>query len=298
MAANILSLPPEMLRNVFLFLDGRSLIACRRVCKYWYTEIDTIPLNWQSFCKSEMRRNIYVDLLIKHDPNAAGLSNEEWKKIYSDWVNPRKMVAGKVRHISYGLPGPSHYHIQGLTTHCNLVFVQFFAEVRNEVLVLMLDGLLEGGFSITLVFSINPPWEEIHPIIKEEDYLLNLIRPARYNIPVGCCHSSHTKYASEYLQREVTRLVLSNCVEHSAFVKANCVPTYYRQHGSLIIVSTNTGDMFFFRETDEGEENELLTVTPTKVENIISIDVAWTPSEFVVVFASVSIVGTVSFPLS
>lgn len=298
--SHISDLPSEMMRNIFSYLDGRSLLNCRIVSKSWNSEIDDKLLKWHQFCQSEMRRSIYVDLLIKHDPNGRGLSDADWRNIYLMWLNPKDIVKD-VAFVKV-LPNPSWNpitnKIQGVTTHDNLILVQLFVkvaeEVRDEVHVWILHGHLVAGDSpvFTRRFRINPPVEEVHPFPNLQK--LKLIRAARYNIPMGCCDKKYEKNASEYLQREVSRRVLSNCVEHRIFNKYNCTPTYYRQHGSFVIVGTNIGTLFCFHETAKGTENKLLIVIPTDVVDIISIDVAWSATHFFIVFANSDKLGTVA----
>lgn len=85
-------LPNELLLYVLAFLDGASLVRCKRVCKQWQTVVTAILMHgkalWRMMCLSEIDPEVLSELqgqrpsLDRHDCDRLEL---DWFKTYKSW---------------------------------------------------------------------------------------------------------------------------------------------------------------------------------------------------------------------
>uniref|UniRef100_A0A023G294 Putative conserved secreted protein n=1 Tax=Amblyomma parvum TaxID=251391 RepID=A0A023G294_AMBPA len=84
----MVQLPNELLLHILAFLDGASLVRCKRVCKQWLTVVTAILMHgkavWRMICLSEINPEVLSELQgqrgLEHDRD--GL---DWFKTYKSW---------------------------------------------------------------------------------------------------------------------------------------------------------------------------------------------------------------------
>uniref|UniRef100_A0A1B6M3M7 F-box domain-containing protein n=3 Tax=Graphocephala atropunctata TaxID=36148 RepID=A0A1B6M3M7_9HEMI len=114
-------LPMEMVHSIFRFLDGKSLVMCKRVSKFWRDQIHCFeekPTYWYDNCMKDIPNGALFDLLDNvfphHWENQSGV---DWQILYTTWCYwnalRRNAISPSVEKFVRGLRGISALKVSG-----------------------------------------------------------------------------------------------------------------------------------------------------------------------------------------
>ncbi|XP_063230019.1 uncharacterized protein LOC134535086 isoform X2 [Bacillus rossius redtenbacheri] len=81
---------PEIIENIFLLLDGKSILNCGKVCKLWQNIVDNIPNNsptWQKCCREAPRDAFEEFCRSVHPRSRLWEKSVDYRRLYESWLS-------------------------------------------------------------------------------------------------------------------------------------------------------------------------------------------------------------------